>query len=42
LPRAIEAARWGEKVGTDFGRCTVAGVLSGGEQMSLRPARQHW
>jgi len=42
LPRAIKAARWGENVGTDLGRRAVAGFISGGEQMSLRPARRRW
>jgi len=41
-PRAIKVARWGEKVGTVLGRRAVAGFTSGGEQMSLRPARQPW
>jgi len=30
----------GEKVGMDLGRRAVAGFISGGEQMSLRPARR--
>jgi len=42
LPRANKAVRWGEKVGTDLGRRAVAGFTSGGEQMSLRPARRRW
>jgi len=42
FPRAIEAARCGEKVGTDLGRRAGAGFISGGEQMSLRPARRRW
>ena len=29
-------------VGTDLGRSAVAGFISGGEQMSLRPARRRW
>ena len=42
FPRANKVARCGEKVGTDLGRRAVAGFISGGEQMSLRPARRHW
>jgi len=42
LPRAANAVRWGEKGGTDLGRRAVAGFTSGGEKMSLRPARCHW
>jgi len=40
--RASKGAQWGEKVGTDLGRRAVAGSISGGEQISLRPARRHW
>ena len=29
-------------MGTDLGRRDVAGFISGGEQMSLRPARRRW
>jgi len=29
-------------VGTDLGRRAVAGFISRGEQMSLRPARRRW
>jgi len=29
-------------VETDLGRRAVAGFISGGEQMSLRPARRRW
>ena len=42
FPRAVNAVRWGEKVGTDLGRRAVAGFISGGEHMSLRPARRRW
>jgi len=42
FPRAVEEARWGDKVGTDLGRRAVAGFISGEEQMSLRPARRRW
>jgi len=42
FPLAIGEARWGEKVGTDLGRRAVAGFISGGEPMSLRPARRRW
>jgi len=42
FPRANKGARWGEKVGTDFGSCAEAGLISGGEQMSLRLARRRW
>jgi len=42
FPRAVNAVRWGEKVGTDFRSRAVAGFISGGEHMSLRPARRRW
>jgi len=42
FPCAINAARCGEKVGTDLGRRAVAGFISGGEQMSLRLGRRRW
>jgi len=42
FPRTNNGARWCEKVGTDFGRRAVAGSISGGEQISLRPARRRW
>jgi len=42
FPRASKGARWGEKVGTVFGRRAEAGLMSGGEQISLRPARRRW
>jgi len=42
FPRAIEVVWYGEKVRTDLGRRAVAGFISGGEQMSLRPARRRW
>ena len=42
FPCAANAVRWGEKVGTDLGRRAVAGFISGGEQMSLRPATRRW
>jgi len=42
FPHATRGARWGEKVGPDLGRHAVAGFISWGEQISLRPARGHW
>jgi len=42
FPRATRGPQWGEKVGTDLERRAKAGFISGGEQMSLRPARQRW
>ena len=42
FPHAANVVRWGEKVGTDLGRRAVAGLISGGEQISLRPARRRW
>jgi len=42
FPRASKGALWGEKVRTVFGSRAEAGFISGGEQLSLRPARRHW
>ena len=42
LPTRYLGARWGEKVGMEFGRHAKAGLISGGGQISLWPARQRW
>jgi len=42
FPRASKEGRWGKKVGADLVRRAEAGFISGGEQMSLRPARRRW
>jgi len=42
LSTHYQGARCGEKVGTDLGTRPEAGFISGGEQISLRPARRRW